>query len=144
MTDNCYDLSRILDGRNSFNPRVTGEVKTVDGHALLNGTMTLNGFILPFLFFFNGFAGVMFAAQVVPGLAMAAFVSALMLTVGIVLFLQMPGFVSEARTTAHHLAKAVDATRAQLYGPPIERRWRFIARIRELEGSLGGDRSGTR
>ena len=144
VTDNHYDLSRILDGRNSFNPHVTGEVKTVDGHALLTGTMTLNAFILPFLVFFSGFAGVMFAAQALLGLAMAAFMSALMLTVGIVLFLRMPGFVTEARTTAYHLAKVVDATHARLYGPPIEGRWRFIARIRELEGPLRGNRNGAR
>jgi hypothetical protein len=144
VTDDCFDLRRILDGRNSFNPRASGRVETVDGHALLKGTMKLDAFILPFLFSFNGFVAVMFAVQVLLGLAMAAFGSALMLTVGIVVFLLIPGFVSEARTTANHLAKVVDATRTQLYSPPIEGQWRFIARIRELESPLREDRSGTR
>lgn len=141
VTDDYFNVRRILDGRNSFNPRVSGRVETVDGHALLKGTMELDAFILRFLFSFNGFVAVMFAVQVLLGLAMAAFGSALMLTAGIVVFLKMPGFVSEARTTANHLAKIVDATRAQLYRPPIEGQWRFIARIRELEEPVRGHRN---
>jgi hypothetical protein len=108
--------------------------------------MTLDAFVMPFFFFLTGFLAVMLTGflgvqVLLLRFTMWTFIPALMLTASLVVFLKMPGFVSEERTTAHHLAKVVDATRAQLYGPPIEGRWRFIARIRELEVGTGTARA---
>jgi hypothetical protein len=134
VTDDGYDLHRILDGRNSFNPRISGHVRSVDGHAVLTGTMTLDPAVLPLLLSFSGFAGIVFGLEVLLVRSIVATaVLALMLSFGFVMFLTMPGFVSESRTAARALGKAVDATRVRLYGPPAEGEFRFVAGLRELE-----------
>jgi hypothetical protein len=138
VKDDSYDLHLILDGRDSFNPRIRGRVRSVDGHTVLTGRMTLDPSILPFLVFVSGLAGVGLLLDVLLIRSISATVGlVLTLSFGLVLFLTMPGFVSQSRAAARVLAKVVDATRVHLYGPPAEGQWRFVAGLRELKNESG-------
>jgi hypothetical protein len=138
VTENRFDLQSILQGRNSFNPRLTGDVRAVDGRTILDGTMTLESWVMPFLFFWVGFVGFLLTVILILQVFFIRFtmwtlIPLVMFTAGIVTLLKLPTFVSEARTTARELSKVVDGSRVEVYGPLAEGRWRFIHRIGELE-----------
>jgi hypothetical protein len=145
VTDDGYRLHLILAGRDSFNPRIHGQVRTLNGHTILTGTMTPDSFVLPFLVFFNGLAVIGFLLDVLLIRSISATVGlVLMLTFGLVMFLTMPGFVSQSRAAARVLANVVDATRLRLYGPPAEGQWRFVAGLRELKNESAPPQVGLR
>ncbi|MCQ9635524.1 hypothetical protein MP477_11200 [Chryseobacterium sp. WG23] len=108
-TDHSFEISRIIKGRNSFLPQISGVIQKNNYETQIEVKMTLHWFVSIFLLFWCGFVLLFFIAAFVTEekISMNFFIPIFMLLFAYIL--TMCGFKSESKKSKEYLKRNFEA-----------------------------------